>query len=134
MKTTQHQFRVKVSGIPGTFNTFSGGGMERESTQSWNGGSPNYDNLSGPATYANIEVSRPHRLSDEEWLSQWRNGERIRRATVTKQPLDENLVAVGKPVTYEQCLLVGLSEPDTEAGSAAEAMVSLTFATTGPAR
>ncbi|GAB3191746.1 hypothetical protein [Nesterenkonia suensis] len=131
-KTTQHQFRVKVSGIPGTFNTFSGGGMEREATQSWNGGSPNYDNLAGPATYGNIEVSRPHRLSDEEWLSQWRHGERVRRATVTKQPLDENLVAVGKPTTYADCLLLSVSEPDAEAGSSAEGTVSLTFATTGP--
>lgn len=131
-KTTQHQWRVKVSGIPGTFNTFSGGAMEREATQAWSGGSPSYDHLTGPATYSNIEVSKDYRLSDEDWLVDWRKPGKVRRATVTVQQLDEDLVAVGKPRTYEDCVLVGLTDPETEAGAAGASQITLSFATNGP--
>lgn len=132
-KTTQHQFRVKVDGIREPFNTFSGGNLERESTRTWSGGSDEYDDLLGPATYSNIEISKDYRLSDEDWLVNWRGKQQVRRATISKQPLDENGRAVGKAVTYKNCKLVGVTEPETERGSASQATVSLAFATTGPA-
>lgn len=133
-KATQSQWRVKVSGIPGTFNSFSGGGMEREGTVTWDGGSPEYGHLAGPATYGDITVGKDYRHSDEEWLQKWRRKDVVRRPTVTVQALDENLVAVGKPRVYENCLLKTLTDPETEAGSAGTSAISMTLATTGPAK
>ena len=133
-KATQHQFRVKVDGIREAFNTFSGGNMERESTRTWSGGSDEYEDLLGPATYANIEVSKDYRLTDEDWLRNWRGREGVRRATISRQALDENGRAVGKAVTYKNCKLIGITEPETERGSAAQATVALSFTTTGPAK
>lgn len=132
-KVTQHAFRVKVDGIREPFNTFSGGNMERESTRTWSGGSDEYEDLLGPGTYSNIEVSKDYRLSDEDWLADWRGKQQVRRATISKQPLDENGRAVGKAITYKGCKLVGITEPDTERGAASQATVSLAFTTTGPA-
>lgn len=133
-KTTQHQWRVKIDGIREPFNTFSGGNMERESTRTWSGGSDEYEDLMGPVTYSNIEVSKDYRLSDEDWLANWRGREGVRRATISKQPLDENGRASGKAVPYKNCKLVGITEPETERGSASQSTVSLAFTTTGPAK
>lgn len=133
-KLTAALFRVTVSGVPGTFNTFSGGAMERETTNSWNGGSPQYDILAGPPTYANIEVGRPYRHADESWLPSWRGNRGVKRATVTVQKLDENYITVGKPRVYKDCVLAGVTDPEVEAGAASEAMLSLSFATSGPAQ
>lgn len=133
-KTTQGQYACRVSGIPGNWNNKSGGAMDRAHSTSWNGGSPDYDILAGPATYSNITLTRPKKHEDEEWLRRVRNKNNIERRTITQQELDEDYGTVGPPVTYPGCLLVGVQEVEPQAGSADEATIQLTFATKGPAR
>ena len=132
-KTAQAHYAVRVSGIPGSWNTKTGGAMERAHSTSWNGGSAQYDWIAGPATYSNITITRPKRHEDEEWLPRYRNKNNIVRDTLTQQELDENYSAVGSPQTWPDCLLVGVTEPNTEAGSSDEGTLTLEYATKGPA-
>lgn len=133
-KLTKRQFLVTIEGIPGTWRTFSGGGGTASVTKDFDGGSDRADLLSGPAEWDDIEVTRtvaPAR--DDNWTAQLRKLIGRGKFNVTKQATDANWTKVGRPTTYPDCLLTGLQEPETDAGSSDAAEVTLTFATSGPA-
>lgn len=133
-KVIGHEWLVTVGGIRETFQTFSGGNAEREVTQAWNGGSAGYEHKAGPVTYSDITVGKDYRGADEEWLRRYRDRNTVIRTTVTKQQLDENLSKVGKPLVYPNCVLKSISEPETAAGGSDVGVLSLVFATEGPAK
>jgi hypothetical protein len=133
-KSTKRSYLVAVEGIPGTWRTFSGGAGSASVTKDYDGGSDRADLLAGPPEWDDIEVVRtvaPAR--DDVWIEQLRKLIGRGRFNVTKQATDANWTKIGKPTTYPNCLLIGLTEPETDASSSDAAEVTLTFATSGPA-
>jgi hypothetical protein len=133
-KATKRQYLVTIEGIPGTWRQFSGAGGSASITKDFDGGSDRADLLAGPAEWDDIEVTRTVAPSrDDVWVAQLRKLLGRGRFNITKQATDANWTKVGKPTTYPDCLLNGLQEPETDAGSSDAAEIKLTFATSGPA-
>lgn len=133
-KATKRQYLVTIEGIPGTWRAFSGAGGSASITKDFDGGSDRADLLAGPAEWDDIEVTRTVAPSrDDVWIEQLRKLIGRGRFNITKQATDANWTKVGKPTTYPDCLLNGLQEPETDAGSSDAAEITLTFATSGPA-
>ena len=133
-KATKRDYLVTVEGIPGTWRSFSGAGGTASVTKDWDGGSRRYDNLAGPVEWDDIEVVRtvaPTR--DDRWIKTLRSLISVGEFTVTKQYVTPAGMKVGDPTTYPACLLIGLQEAESDAGSSDAAEVTLTFATSGPA-
>lgn len=72
----------------------------------------------------------PHR--DLEGLVRLKAAVGIGRYTITRQWTDANWTPVGDPELYPDCVLVGVTNPET-GDTADEVSFSLTFATTGEA-
>lgn len=134
-KQTQRHYIARVQDVPGTFRTMSGGGAEAEVTRDYDGGSEVPDLLAGVPEYEDIELVRTvDEVADAKWLTRMRQGVGRVTATVSRQATDANMVAIGRPTVYPACLLVGFTEPETDASSGDASEVTLTFATRGPAR
>jgi len=133
-KSSKRHYIVTIEGIPGTWRTFSGGGGEAEITLDYDGGADKPDMIGGVPEYADIEVVRTvDPVTDASWLEPLKRGIAKETRTITQQPTDANLVAIGKPTVFPACLLRGYSEVETDAGSSDPAEVTLTWATSGPA-
>lgn len=133
-KASQRHFLVTVQGIPGTWRTSSGGGAEAEVTLDYDGGSEVPDMLGGVPEFEDIEVVRTlDPVVDAAWLDPLRRGVGKLRRTVSRQPTDANMIRVGKPLVFPNCLLKGYAEVETDASSSDPAEITLTWATTGPA-
>jgi len=131
---TKRQFIVSVAGITGNWESTSGGDITAPSTKVYDGGSDRPTILGGLPETSDLEVTRtfdPNR--DEAILAQLRKSVGRGRFTLTKQATDANRVKVGKPTTYSNVLLVGMTEPEHEEGSSDASPVKLTFATAGAA-
>ena len=128
-KMSQRQHLVKVSGIEGYFATFSGGSVSADTNKVYDGGNPIPEVLSGPAEADNITVGRPFDLNrDPAIVAALRRQVGTFTATISVQPTDRNLNAVGKPRVYPNALLVSLTEPDYDATSGDAAQIELEFA------
>lgn len=143
MKNSQRHYLAYVgtlsgnakASIPGAWRTMSGGGAEAEVTRDYDGGSEVPDLLPGIPEYADLELTRTvDEVRDAAWLAQVRQGVGRLTATISRHPTDVNMVPVGKPVVYPGCVLVGFTEPESDASSGDAAEVTLTFATRGPAK
>lgn len=134
-KQTQRHFIARVQDIPGTFRTMEGGGAEADVTRDYNGGSEVPDLLGGIPEHENIELVRTvDELADSVWLNPLRHGVGKVRRTISRQATDANMVAIGKATVWPNCLLVGFAEVETDAASSDPAEVTLTWATSGPAK
>jgi hypothetical protein len=126
---SQRQFIVNVSGIPGNFQTKSGGETSSDTTKNYDGGSLVPDVLASPAETDNITVSRAYNyerdhnahVAARRKVGRW-------RTTVSVTPTDEDLKTIGDPTTYPDALLVRVSEPDVDSSSGDVAMFELEFA------
>lgn len=131
-KATKRQFLNVVEGIEGNWRTMTGGGLTSEVTRDWEGGSSVPDLLSGPPTAEDIEVTRTYdSVRDAAIVARLRPLVGRGRFTLTKQPLDANDFRVGKPITYPNCVLLSVTDPESDASSSDAAEFALTFATTG---
>lgn len=133
-KATKRQYLVTIQGIPGTWRQFSGADGSASVTKDYNGGRDRADLLAGPPEWGDIEVTRTvSPRSDESWILKLNKLIGRGEFNITKQATDANWTRVGKPRTYPKCLLIGIQEPETDAGSSDAAEIKLTFATSGPA-
>lgn len=129
MKAAQRQFLVKVSTIDGYFATKTGGDTTSDASDVYDGGSLTPEKLASPATTDDVVVGRPYDPARDQQVI-----ERLRplvgrwRTTVSVQPTDADLVAMGKPTTYADALLIGCTSPEVDAASGDPAMFELTFA------
>lgn len=127
--SAQRQFLVKVSGVDGYFATKTGGRTASEVTREFDGGSLEPEILTGPASTEDITVSRPYKPErDAHLVRLFRPLVGRLRHTVTFQPTDADLVAVGKPTVYPGAVLIGVNDPDSDANSGQAARVELTYA------
>lgn len=127
MTTTQRHFLIKVSGVDGFFASKTGGETTAETSEDFDGGSLDPEILGGPPRTSPITIRRgfkPER--DAHMLRLFRPLVGALKKTITIQPTDEQLVAVGSPFVYEG-LLTGLEDPEIDANSNERARVGLTF-------
>lgn len=128
-KMASRQHLVKVSGIPDYFATFSGGSVSADTNKVYDGGNLVPEVLSGPAEADNITVGRPFDLNrDPQIIASLRRQVGTYTATISVQPTDRNLNAVGKPRVFPNALLVSITEPDYDATSGDAAQIELEFA------
>ena len=134
MKSTKREFLVTIEGVPGNWKSFSGGDGTSSPTKDWDGGAERPDLLAGPVEFSDIETVRTYDpAKDQTWLTDAIAKIGRGRYTVTKQAIDANYIKVGKPRTYPDCLLIGVSESEVDSSSSDAAEVTFTFATSGPA-
>lgn len=128
-KSAQRQFLVKVGGIDELYASKSGGNISADTNKVYDGGSDVPDVLAGPAEADNITVSRPYDLArDEPVLKRLRKQVGKWRTTISVTPTDGDLIAIGSPQVYPSALLVGLTEPETDASSGDASTYELEFA------
>lgn len=131
-KSTKRLFLVTVVGIPGTWRTSTGGGLHADVTKDFDGGASIPDVLGGLPEADDLEIARTFDpVRDLPILATLRPQVGRGRFTVTKQATDANFVKVGKPLTYANCVLTAVSDPESDASSSDVAEFTLTFATTG---
>jgi hypothetical protein len=128
-KAAQRQFLVRVSGVDGYFATKSGGATASDVTDVWDGGSLTPEKLASPASTEDITISRPYDpVRDQPVVKRLRPRVGRLRATVSVQPTDADLVAVGAADVYANALLIGVSAPEADASSGDVGVVELVFA------
>lgn len=124
------QFLVTIQGIDGTFASKTGGDKTAEASRAYNGGSNRPAIVSSVPEVSDITVGRPYDPERDqavilallplvgEWVT-----------TVTVTPLRGNLArANAKPLVYSECLLIGVTPPEHEAGGGDPAMLEISFA------
>ncbi|MGQ3384536.1 hypothetical protein [Glutamicibacter sp. TV12E] len=130
--STQNQFLTTAGGIPRTWETMTGGQVSGEQVKYRNGGSIKEEVVGTPPTWSDIVLTRGFDIADLEMLRKLAKNCNKTRHTITKQPLDANMIRKGKPLVYPYCLLKGVDFPDTNSNSTSDrGMVTLTFATNG---
>lgn len=124
----QRQFLIKVDGVDGYFATRTGGETTADAAREFDGGSLTPEILTGPAQTGDLTVGRPYKPErDAHLIRLYRPLVGRLRKTITVQPTDADLVARGKPTVYNG-VLIGISDPEANAGSGDAARVELTFA------
>lgn len=127
--SSQRQFLVSVSGVSGLFDTKSGGETSADTTKHYDGGSTQPEVLSAPAETDNITISRAWKYERDYEIHKLLRARVGRyRATLSVTPTNEDLIAIAKPTTYPNALLVRVSEPDYDSGSSDIATWELEFA------
>lgn len=130
--STKNQFVVSVSGISGKWNQKTGGASKGTPVKYRNGGSLKEEIIGTPPTHDNIVVTRGYSYADTNAYIALAKKVNLSRHTITMQPTDASLVSKGKPFTYKDCLLVGVTIPDADSNATGDrAEVVLEFATNG---
>lgn len=132
MKSTKLQFIVSIVGIPGNWSQSTGGSLTAEVTKDYDGGSTRPDMIGGLPSADDLELTRAFDpVRDLPLMEKLRKEVGRGRYTVTKQATDANFAKVGKPLTYADCVLLGINDPESDASSSDVAQIVLKFATTG---
>lgn len=127
--SAQRQFLVTLSGIDGKWMTKGGAGIQSDSNKIYDGGSIVPSIVTSPAEVENVTVSRAYKQErDEAILQNLRVQVGRYTTTITVQPTDADLVAVGKASVYAGAVLVGITEPDFDSSSGDVASIELEFA------
>lgn len=128
-KSSARMFLVVVKGISGYFMTKSGGEVTADANKVYDGGRLTPDVLAGPSEVGNITVTRAFDpAKDVAILKSLRGKVGSYETSISVTPTDRNLKALGKPLTYTGCLLVGLTEPEFDASSGDATTYELEFA------
>lgn len=124
----QRQQRVKVHGIEDLWASKTGGEKSAETSTVWDGGKHTPVILSGPAQTGNIVVGRPYYPHRDGAIK--RDLLKLvgrKRMTLSITDTDQDLVAVGRPQVYPECLLIRVSPPDHDASSGDAGVLELEF-------
>lgn len=129
MAVTQRNWIIKVSGIDGNFDTFSGGERSSEISKHYDGGSLNAEIMASSPETDNITVSRSYK-NDRDGALHKALRQKVGSAvyTVTKTATNPDMVVIGQPTTYTNALLVRVSEPEADSNSSDASMFELEFA------
>lgn len=129
--SSQRQFLISVAGIDGYFMQKSGGNITSDSNKVYDGGQVVPQIVTSPKDVDNLTIGRAYdQARDEPILQKYRPLVGRWTTTVTVQPTDADLVAVGKPSVYSNAVLVSLTEPEYDASSGDVAMFEMEFAVT----
>lgn len=132
-KGAKRQFLVSWSPagtnvVEGLWAQKTGGEVTSETTKAYDGGDDKPAILAAPATPGNITLTRPYEPERDSAMAAALK-KRVGRLTgqLLIQPTDVDYNVVGTPETFPDALLVGVTTPDVEAGSADASMISLEF-------
>lgn len=125
----QRDFLVRIGNITtGYFPRCTGGSPKSAVSESWDGGRPQPEKLTGPAILDNVEVSRDYDARrDEPVLRALRPLTGEWRTTLSVTPCDRDLNPIEAPRVYPHAILIELHEPEVDAGSGTPARWSLVF-------
>jgi hypothetical protein len=114
----------------GRFAAFSGGEPTVTIGTAWNGGAKVPDRTQTRKVYGNITVSRPFGPNrDRKYVKALIAAIGTERVfTITKQDLDANDLAIGKPETWVNCLIVRVGEPTYAEDDSSPATWEIEFA------
>lgn len=126
--SAQRQFLIRVAGVDGYFATRRGGEVTADSSREFDGGSLVPEVLTSPAQPGDLTVGRGYKPArDDAVLRVLRPRVGRWRTSVSVQPTDRDLVAVGRPTVYHG-ILTGVSDPEADSNSGDPARLELTFA------
>jgi hypothetical protein len=124
----EDQYAVSVRVGPyvlGIFDSFDGGEVDSEETKHRPGGMQRQKSLGGPVSVGNVTVSRNYELErDHNMVPLLEPLVGKADMVVTKQPLDVNGIAYGKPLTYSG-KFKQLNPPNHDSNSSDAAMIEL---------
>ncbi|WP_102158674.1 hypothetical protein [Zhihengliuella halotolerans] len=133
-KSSQRDWLNLVSNVPGTWRNVEGGGATAEYNRDYDGGSDKADFLVGPTEHEDLTFTRTFDpVRDAAWIKKLEQHVGRSKHRLSRQPIDANKTAVGKPKTYYNALLVGLTYPGS-APSADPSEIVLVFAHNGPSK
>ena len=117
MRQDQWANTISIDGKPmGVWDTLSGGGSDSDNTTYRPGGMSPQVSLGGPRTIGEIKCGRLVSREDWDYMHGLMNRTGQARATVSRQPLDEDGNPWGRPLTYTG--VVKTCEPgDTDSNS-----------------
>jgi hypothetical protein len=121
---------IEVAGVPGSFQTKSGGDVEVEHTKDFDGGSLKPKAFQGKPVISDLTIGRAFQVprdSDVKKALQARlnNGQRF-NTTVTARPVNEEMGAIGEPQVYE-AVLKRVSGQEANANSSQPSRLELVF-------
>ena len=126
---TQRSWIVKVLGIDGNFDSFSGGERSAEISKHYDGGSLEANITASNPETDNITVSRAYyHERDAELHRQLRGRVGTWVTTITKSPTRPDMTIIGEPSTYPDALLIRVSEPESDSNSSDISTFELEFA------
>lgn len=128
----QYNVTVMIAGTNmGTFDTMSGGEIDSEELKYRPGGMAPQVSLGGSKSIGNVTVGRLYDLARDHAKVAFLEGAVGKAAaTVTKQPLDADGNAYGKPIVYTG-KLKAMTLPDHNSESSDAAMVELEISVSG---
>ena len=115
----------------GVFDKKSGGAGQAQETKYRPGGSPTQVSLGGPTDLENITISRIYVRERDHGLAKsliGRLGKAV--ATVSQQPLDEDYIPWGAPITWTG-RLNKITTPDSDSNTNGASLFELELSTAG---
>jgi hypothetical protein len=121
---------INVAGIPGTFQTKTGGEVGVEHTKDFDGGSLSPNVFQGKPAVSDLTVGRGYRSPRDGTIAKalrarLASGSRF-SAIVTCQALSEQMVPIGEADIYD-CVLQKVSPQEANANSAQPSRLELVF-------
>ncbi len=121
---------VEVAGIPGTFQTKTGGDTEVEHVTERDAGKYDRNVYQGPPITGDLTVGRGYQVPRDQdirntLIQRMQSGHRW-ETTITARPLDEANGVLGKPQVF-QAVLKRIGNPEKNANSAQPSRFELTF-------
>jgi len=132
MRQDQYDVRVSVDGTDlGTFDTLTGGEVDSEETTYKLGGMGPRVSLGGSVNPGNVTVAVLYDLQRIHTLVHWLI-QRVGKASavVSKQPLDVDGNAFGRPISYP-ARLKQVNPPEVDSNSSDAAVLELEFTVDG---
>lgn len=123
---------LTVAGIDlGVWDTFDGGTVETQSTKYRSGGQADAVSLGGPRDTSDVNVGKKYE-SDVNAVYHWLTAQvgKPDIAVVTRQPLDREFKAFGRPEVYKGTVK-SVAPPKSDSNSNAAAIIAAVVEVTG---
>ena len=131
--STEGSSRVTVEGIPGPWDTHTGGGLTRENSKQRPAAGEPHVAIQGRPMWDDLTVTRHYDPArDADWFHRLHRGERL-TTTIVVQDIDPDGVPVPGARKSYAGTLANVTPPDGDANSDEAAKVSLTFTITSVA-
>lgn len=124
----QRDYLITVSGVPGYFQTITGGSKTSETTMDFDGGSKEPEVLTAPAVIENVTVGRTYKPErDAEFVKRVRDRVGITPKTITVHDVDADKQVIGINRQYDG-IIVGFTEPAADVNAGDRSRFEITFA------
>ena len=130
--SSENQFLVTISGVPGTsfWASKSGGDPSVSVTKDYDGGSDEADISYSRTVWSDLVIGRRYDVDRDAALNLTLMGQLRSERVVTVQPADASFNATG-PATSYRCVLVGVTTPAVNANGSAPARFQCTVSVKG---